>query len=185
MREYFPARAVAFEVLLRVEQGGYASDLLLERCAEMDSRDASLAFEIVFGVLRWQSQLDFLIEHFSGRGLGRLDPEVRRALRMGIYQIRYLDRVPRHAAVSESVELVKRARKRSAAGFVNAVLRKVHRDPVEWPDRAVELSHPEWLLARWERQFGWETARAIALSNLRRPETYIRVRPGDTAPPGA
>jgi 16S rRNA (cytosine967-C5)-methyltransferase len=96
------------------------------------------------------------------------------ALRMAIYQLRYLDRVPPHAAVSESVELVKRARKRSAAGFTNAVLRKVDRAPVAWPDRAVELSHPAWLLERWDRQYGAETATAIAQANLRVPETYVQ-----------
>ena len=87
--------------------------------------------EIVFGVLRYRAQLDHLIEHFGAAR--KLDPEVRTALRMGIYQLRYLERIPAHAAVADAVELVKRARKRSAAGFVNAVLRQVDRDPVEWP----------------------------------------------------
>ena len=105
-------------------------------------------------MLRFQAQLDFLIRHYSGRGVEKLDPEVRIALRMGIYQLRYLERIPAHAAVSESVQLVRRARKVSAAGFVNAVLRKVDRQPVAWPDRAVELSHPAWLLERWDRQYG-------------------------------
>ncbi len=109
----------------------------------------ALAETIVFGCLRFQAQLDFLIEHFAGRPQPKLDQEVRIALRMGIYQLRYLDRIPPHAAVTESVELVKRARKRSAAGFVNAVLRKVDRKPVAWPDRATELSIPAWMLERW------------------------------------
>ena len=113
---------MAFEVLRLVEEGGYASDLLAARMGGLDSRDAGLAEEIVLGSLRRQGQLDFLIGHFSGRAAARLDAEVRIALRMGVYQMRYLERVPAHAAVSESAELVKRARKRSAAGFVNAVL---------------------------------------------------------------
>src|SRR5580658_8818 len=147
-----PARIVAFDVLLRVESGGYASDLLLSQTAGLESRDAGLASEIVFGVLRYRAQLDYLIEHYSGRSR-KLDPEVRIALRMAIYQLRYLERIPPHAAVADSVDLVKRARKRSAAGFVNAILRQVDRDPVDWPNREVELSCPEWLLARWEQQF--------------------------------
>ena len=93
---------------------------------------------------------------------------------MGIYQLRYLERIPVHAAIHESVELIKRARKRSAAGFANAVLRKVDRQPVRWPSREIELAHPGWLLERWDRQFGRETATAIALANLRRPQTYTR-----------
>ena len=93
--------------------------------------------------------------------------EVRIALRMGIYQLRYLDRIPAHAAVTESVELVKRAHKRSAAGFVNAVLRKVNRDPIAWPDRATELSCPDWMLDRWERQYGDGSAEGIAARRAR------------------
>jgi 16S rRNA (cytosine967-C5)-methyltransferase len=82
--------------------------------------------------------------------------------------------VPAHAAVGESVELVKRAGKRSAASLVNAVLRKVNRDAVSWPDRAVELSHPAWFLERWERQFGPEIAEKIARAGIEAPETYVR-----------
>ncbi len=180
-----PARSVAFHVLLDVEHGGYAADLLFAAARELDPRDAGLAEEIVFGALRFQSQLDFLIRHYSGRAAERLDPEVRIALRMGIYQLRYLERIPAHAAVSESVQLVRRARKTSAAGFVNAVLRKVKREAIAWPDRAVELAHPGWMLERWDRQYGAEVACAIARANLHKPETYLRVPPGATPPDGA
>jgi 16S rRNA (cytosine967-C5)-methyltransferase len=165
------ARATAFEILRLVEGGGYASDLLVSRTREMESRDAGLASELVLGALRVQAQLDYLIAHYSGREAARLDAEVRIALRMGIYQLRYLERVPAHAAVGESAELVKRARKRSAVGFVNAVLRKVNREPVQWPDRATALCVPAWLLERWDRQYGEETAAAIAKAALERPET--------------
>jgi 16S rRNA (cytosine967-C5)-methyltransferase len=180
-----PSRAAAFEILLLVEKGGYAVDLLASRTAALDSRDAGLASEIVLGSLRFQAQLDFLIETWAARPASRLDPEVRTALRMGIYQIRYLTRVPAHAAAGESVELVKRARKRSAAGLVNAVLRKAHRDPVEWPDRATELSIPAWLLERWDRHYGSETATAIARAALSPPETYVRIaqKEPQTCPP--
>jgi len=167
------ARLAAFGVLRKVLSGGYASDLLVSRSAELDPRDAGLASEIVFGALRCQAQLDCLIEHYSGRKL-RLDPEVRIALRMGIYQLRYLERIPPHAAVAESVELVKRARKHSATGFVNAILRKVTREPIEWPNREVELSCPEWLLARWERHYGAAAAEGIARAALAEPVEYIR-----------
>jgi len=168
-----PARILAFDILRRVETGAWASDLLLAHSAGIDSRDAGLASEIVFGVLRYRAQLDFLIEHYSGRRR-KLDIEVRIALRMGIYQLRYLERIPSHAAVTDSVDLVKRAHKRSAAGFVNAILRPVDRDPVAWPDRATELSCPEWLLARWEKQFGKEAAEGVARAALQEPEKYTR-----------
>jgi 16S rRNA (cytosine967-C5)-methyltransferase len=171
------ARLTAFDTLRKVESGGYASDLLLERAAGLDSRDAGLASDIVFGVLRYRAQLDFLIGHYCGKPR-KLDPEVRTALRMAIYQLRYLERIPAHAAVADAVDLVKRARKHSAAGFVNAVLRQVDREPAAWPNREVELSCPEWLLARWERRYGAETAEGIARAALCKPEKYVRDGPG-------
>ena len=124
-----PARLLAFDILRRVESGAWASDLLLAHSADLDPRDAGLASEIVFGVLRYRAQLDFLIEHYS-----RTPPKARRrsphrAFAMAIYQLRYLERIPPHAAVADSVDLVKRAKKRSATGFVNAILRQVERDP--------------------------------------------------------
>jgi len=165
-----PARQVAFDVLQQVHQGGYASDLLLRRTAQLDSRDAGLASEIVFGCLRYQAQLDDLIARRVPRAP---DLEIRIALRMGIYQLRYLDRIPPHAAVGESVELVKRAHKASAAGLVNAILRKTDRKPIAWPNRATELSMPGWILERWDRQFGRETTNKIATTFLQPAETNI------------
>ena len=164
-----PARQVAFDVLRKVHEGGFASDLLLKRSVGLDARDAALASEIVFGCLRYQAQLDHLI------GLLAVvrDPEIRIALRMGIYQLRYLERIPAHAAIWESVELAKHARKRSAAGLVNAVLRKVDRKPIAWPDRATELSAPEWLVEKWTRQFGAQVTGTIAAASLKPPETYV------------
>src|ERR1700704_2744408 len=169
-----PARVIAFDILQLVEGGGYASDLLHSRTAAMDARDAALAHEIVFGVLRHRAQLDYLITHYSGR-TRKLDSEVRTSLRMGIYQLRYLERIPPHAAVTDTVQLVKRARKTSAAGFVNAILRQVDRDPVAWPDRATGLSMPAWLLDRWDRHYGRETADAIARAALVEPEKYVHI----------
>jgi 16S rRNA (cytosine967-C5)-methyltransferase len=173
-----PARQIAFQILKRVSEGGYASDLLLSESAELPARDAGLAETIVFGCLRFQAQLDFLTNHFAGRPQPKLDPEVRIALRMGIYQLRYLERIPAHAAVTESVELVKRARKVSAAGFVNAVLRKVNRDPVKWPDRPTELSLPGWMLERWTQQYGSDAAGKIAQAALEQPDSPVNPATG-------
>jgi len=174
MRPPAPARVLAFDILRKVESGGYASDLLLERGVGVDSRDAGLATEIVFGVLRYQAQLDYLIGRYLGRER-KLDPEVRLALRMGVYQLRYLERVPAHAAVGESVELVRRARKNSAAGLVNAILRKAaanREDKIDWLSREIALSCPEWLLARWERHYGAAAAEGIARAALEEPAKH-------------
>lgn len=168
------ARSDAFAVLLRVEGGSYASDLLAAKTRDADSRDARLATDVVLGVLRHQAQFDFLVRKITGKPADKLDAEVRTAIRMGMYQLRHLDRVPAHAAISESVELVKIAKKRSAAGLVNAVLRRTPGEAVAWPSRDVEFSMPEWLLSRWESQFGAEVSTGIAGSFLQPPTTYVR-----------
>jgi 16S rRNA (cytosine967-C5)-methyltransferase len=147
MSRISPARAVAFAVLERVEAGGHSDELLAKHAAGLEPRDAALAYELVLGSLRRRLQLRHLAAHFGAPQ--RLDLAVQLALDLGFYQLRFLDRVPRHAAVAESVELVKRAGKRSAAGLVNAILRKDQGQTVEWPSREIRLSTPEWLLARW------------------------------------
>ncbi|MEQ1948900.1 MAG: transcription antitermination factor NusB [Bryobacteraceae bacterium] len=173
-----PARDISFRTLQKVNTGAFASDLLRQLCAPLDARDAALAESIVFGCLRFQAQLDFLIGHYSGKPKQKLDDEVRIALRMGIYQLRYLERIPPHAAVAESVELVKKAGKRSASGFVNAILRKVNRNAVPWPDRATELSIPAWMLSHWEQAYGTAAAEGIAKAALEEPESSLNEATG-------
>ena len=184
-----PARLVAFQILLRVErEQSYAAELLNSwRTEKLSAADRALAQELVMGCLRWQGQLDWLAARFSGKVPDRWDPEVRVALRLGIYQLRFLERVPASAAVGQSVELVKRVRKGSAAGLVNAVLRQVTRAPLEslfpagMPEPAkqqIELSHPGWLLERWARNYGPQRARAIARANNHPPPVFILVPPG-------
>ena len=121
------ARSVAFDILLRVETtDAYASELLhSSRTNKLSPADHGLATEIVMGVLRWRSVLNEQIAAHLDKPLAKLDAEVITALRVGAYQLLFLDRIPAHAAINDSVELVKKARKRSAAGMVNAVLRRV------------------------------------------------------------
>jgi 16S rRNA (cytosine967-C5)-methyltransferase len=164
------ARRTAFQILNRVETGAWATDLLVAHTQQLDSRDAGLAWELVLGSLRRQAQLDFIINQLAPR---KLDIEVRIALRLGLYQLRHLERIPAHAAVTESVDLIKAAGKRSAAGLVNAILRRAPRSGVNWPDRATALSCPAWLLESWDRQFGPAAATAIAEAALQPPETHI------------
>lgn len=176
-----PARISAYKVLTRVTEGAYASDALMQETRGLEGRDAGLASQIVFGCLRFQAQLDYLITRYSGRQLIQMELPVVIALRMALFQLRYLDRIPSHAAVNETVELVKRRNKR-AGGFVNAILRKVNRNPVRWPDPATELCSPEWMLRRWRQQFGVEEAAVIANAALEEPQRFIRVPPGSAAP---
>ena len=186
-----PARTIAFEVLHRVEaEGAYASDVLhAELGSRVSSENAALATEITFGVLRWRRLLDFLLDRQLKKSAAQLDLPVALALRMGLYQLRFLERVPARAAVNESVELVKRARKSSAASLVNAVLRRASAErpkgpnptdanrierlfPADLPlaDRLGILhSHPTWLVERWIKNFGAPSTAALLEANNRTP----------------
>jgi 16S rRNA (cytosine967-C5)-methyltransferase len=183
-----PARSVAFEILLRVErENSYAAELLhSDRLAKLSSRDHGLATELVMGVLRWQSLLDQRLAAASSQKLERLDGEVLTALRLGVYQLQFLSRVPAHAAIFESVELVKAARKRSAAPFVNAVLRTIAGAGAEdilakirkSPDSitlAQNAAHPVWLVERWIEHYGIEAARQICAHDQMVPDTAIHI----------
>jgi len=168
-----PARVVAFDILLRVDQqDAYASELLhASDYTKLSALDHGLATELVMGVLRWRSLLDDEIAQRSSLKLSKIDPEVLTCLRLAAYQLFYLDRVPQHAAVHESVELVKRARKRSAVPFVNAVLRKFSQPAASKPvsigeaanvaDSASSSAHPSWLIERWTHALGLPLARQI------------------------
>jgi 16S rRNA C967 or C1407 C5-methylase (RsmB/RsmF family) len=137
-----PARKAAFDVLLGTETSdAYASELLHStRVAKLSAADHGLATEIAMGVLRWRSVLDEHIAKHIAQPLAKLDAEVLTALRIGAYQLLLLDRIPAHAAINESVELVKHARKRSAAGMVNAVLRKIKPSAAQIDDREAPVS---------------------------------------------
>jgi 16S rRNA (cytosine967-C5)-methyltransferase len=181
-----PARRAAFDILSQVEEDHAYASVRVAALSESDlsREDRALAHEIILGVLRWQRALDYFIERYSERSIGRLDLPVLIALRMGVYQLRYLSRVPQSAAVNESVNLVKRARVASAAPLVNAVLRKASKhsdeplgqgitDPLE--RASVELSHPQWMLERWETAFGQQGTQQLALANNTPPTTAFRV----------
>src|SRR5579871_3411451 len=184
-----PARAAAFDILLRVErENSYASELLHSNTYHpLTTADHALATELVMGVLRWRSRLDDEIGLASSQPLKKLDLEILIALRLAVYQFGWLDRVPRRAALHESVELVKRARKRSAAPFVNAVLRKLSDRPMHFAAPSTEnlsspqalaaaYSHPAWLVERWTKQYGYPGAQQICNHNQSIPTTAIRLR---------
>jgi 16S rRNA (cytosine967-C5)-methyltransferase len=121
-----PARATAHRVLLRVfEEGAWADRAFRAEARDLDERDHALAMQLAFGTVQRARTLDHAIEQLGRRPVRKLDPPVRAALRLGAYQLGYLDGVPRYAAVNESVELVRRARLERAVPFTNAVLRRL------------------------------------------------------------
>jgi 16S rRNA (cytosine967-C5)-methyltransferase len=168
-----PARAAAFDILLRIERtDAYSSEMLhSSRFAKLSPADHGLLTELVMGVLRLRGVLDKHIAQHSTQFLAKLDTEVLTALRLGAYQLLFLDRIPTHAAVNESVELVKQARKRSAAGMVNAVLRKIDKGPHDRND----ISHPDWLVERWTKTYGADVALKICDYNNSAPKQAIRI----------
>jgi 16S rRNA (cytosine967-C5)-methyltransferase len=184
-----PARTAAFTALRDVNAGraDLPAALAAVRPGLQDERDRALATDLVTGTLRWQGQLDYLIEHFAKRPLTKLDFEVLQILRLGAYQILHLDRVPAAAAVNDAVAMTRRARKTSAAGLVNAVLRalsrNVHRLPLPsrppegdpLPYLEVSLSHPGWLANRWLERYGFDAAEAWERFNNAAAPLTIRV----------
>ena len=191
-KEIGPARLAAFRILQQVETGAFSSVLLAAEEPHLKSVDRALCHELVLGVLRWQLFLDRIVEHFSKRRVESLDAAVRIALRLGLYQLRFLTKIPASAAVNESVSLVRAARLSSATAFVNAVLRRAVRereydptaevsDPLE--KIAVQTSHPLWLIERWAKSFGVEETETFAQANNHVPPTTFRVvhtRAGET-----
>jgi 16S rRNA (cytosine967-C5)-methyltransferase len=185
-----PARSAAFEILFRVErESSYASELLHSPAYHrLSTRDHGLATELVLGALRWRSRLDEELTGASSQQFDRLDLEIVIALRLALYQLRCLNRIPRRAALYESVELVKLARKRSAASFVNAVLRKLAGQNRPYAlsfqgdissstgSIARELAHPLWLVERWAKEYGLPAAQKICRYDQSTPQTVIRLR---------
>ena len=180
-----PARRAAFAVLRRVfEDGAYADRALRSESAGLDERDRALARQLAYGSVQRVRTLDHAIETLGRRPVRKLDPPVRAALRLGCYQLAYLDGVPRYAAVNESVELVRAARLERAVSFTNAVLRRLAdgaRALCEaLPDgtaaeAALRHSYPDWVAETWWRELGDDEARSLMAAQNTEPETAVRL----------
>ena len=186
-------RKAALDALLRVEQGGY-SNLVIDHTlqkAGLDGRDAAFATQLFYGVLERQITLDAILAHFSKTPLGKLTPIARMCLRMGAYQIVYMDKVPPSAAVNESVELVKKSRESRASGYVNGVLRALLRAgdtapllqaSTERETLALAASAPLWLVDHLCKSYGEGCARELLDSCFGRPPLHLRVNTTRTDP---
>lgn len=175
-----PARGAAFRILCQVAEGAHSDDLLFAPAVTaLSDADKNLTMAIVMGVLRWQLRLDAAIAALMDRPLQKISNEVMAALRMGLFQLWYLDRIPDHAAISESVELCRAANHAYATGMVNAVLRKLTRQgkPAAAARKlvptagflAAEYAHPEWLVARWMKIYGVAVTEKILAANQSEP----------------
>lgn len=187
-REAANARDVALRVFLEWEASTSTCEVLLDRVLEeapLSGRERDLAFELVRGIFRWRGRLDWQLSHLVRRPLAELHPPIFWILRLGLYQLEHLDRVPAHAAVSTSVALAKRYGHEGSAGLVNAVLRAATTklDTFAEPDASIDpvahlecrTSHPKWLVERWLRRFGFAKTLKLAARNNDRPGITLRV----------
>lgn len=183
-------RRVAADVLLAVDAGQWSDDALARALDDwpMPDADRGLATRLVYGTLARRRSIDHTIEAFAARPLSRIDPQVLTALRLGLFQMEFLERVPDHAAVDTSVDLVARSVK-SAKGFVNALLRRAQREGLVQPPERPEVerlgvlhSHPDWLVNMWIRELGAEDADALmAANNDAAPTCYRALNDRDAA----
>ncbi len=180
-----PARTTAFAILMDIERGRDHSDNLLrgQEVSVLSPADRNLATALALGVLRWQIRLDYHIRPLLNRPNAKLDSEVLIALRLGAFQILFLDRIPAHAAIDESVELTKQSGHRFASAMVNAVLRKLLNGSTvrsnfseESPDAlALAQAHPAWIVERWAGIYGIERARVICSRGQMQPALSVRL----------
>jgi 16S rRNA (cytosine967-C5)-methyltransferase len=179
-----PARGVAHRVLVRVfDEGAYADRAFAGEAADLDSRDRAFAQRLAYGAIQRVRTLDHAVETIGGRALTELDAPVRAALRLGAYELAFMDAVPPRATVNEAVELVRASRAARATGLVNAVLRRTAEQirPLldELPEAtaqeaALKHSYPDWIAETWWREWGAEEALALMRAQNEPPEQAVR-----------
>ncbi len=185
---YSGPRGTAVKILNRVERTDSYLDKVLDaelKSPDLSDPDKGLLSELVHGVLRWQNKLDWVLNGFSHGNFAKSEINVKNTLRVALYQVLFLERIPHAAAVNEGVEFIKRIRGEKPAGLVNAVLRNIIRniDGIRYPDpledqaqyMAVFYSHPLWMVKRWVDRFGIEETRALLTANNERPHLSLRV----------
>jgi len=187
-------RYITLNILEEItQQGGVLDEIIdafYQKAAHMEKRDRALINAIVFGVLRWRGQLDYIIDSFSKRKINKINRSIKNILRIGLYQIIHLSRIPDAAAVHSAVEMAKTSGFPWAAGYVNAVLRRASReyDSIVYPDKkrdpaanlCAEKSMPEWLIHRWLERFGVNETEALCDAINRIPEITVRINPLNT-----
>jgi 16S rRNA (cytosine967-C5)-methyltransferase len=179
-----PARRAAYDVVLRVfEDDAYADRAFAGAAAGLEPRDRALAQQIAYGTVQRVRTLDHAIETLGRRPVRKLDPPVRTALRLGAYQLAYLDGVPAHAAVNESVELVRAARLERAVPFTNAVMRRLTEGLpallASLPEGPLKHSYPDWIHETWLRDWGEVEALELMRAQNEAPETVVRLVHGE------
>ena len=185
---YQGVRGLAVKILNRVERTDAYLERLLDnemRNSELTGQDKALLYEIVHGVIRWMGRLDWILNGFYKGTFSKAIPNLKNGLRVALYQILFLDRVPDHAAVNEAVEFVKKLQGPKPAGLTNAVLRNIIRskDSIRYPDPSEDpvgylsayYSHPSWMVKRYLERFGMEETEELLLANNEKPYLTLRL----------
>src|SRR5690625_299524 len=183
-------REIMLDIIFRIEQDGGYSHLLIDHYVKkhnLSNKDTRLLTHVVYGTVQYQLTLDYYLEPFiKGR---KVDDWVKTLLRLSVYQMKYLDRIPSHAIIYDAVEIAKKKGHRGISSFVNGVLRNIQRkgfrDVTEIPSKqrqiATQTSHPEWLLNNEEKQYSPETSEKIAKTNMKQKPQSIRIQPMRTS----
>jgi 16S rRNA (cytosine967-C5)-methyltransferase len=192
---YQGVRGAAVRLLNRVERSDSYLDRVLDaelRDPELSDLDKGLLTELAHGVLRWQNKLDWVLNGFSHGNFQKSEVNIKNTLRVALYQILFLDRIPHAAAVNEAVDLIKRVRGEKIGGLVNAVLRNIIRniEGIRYPDPhddfvqylSVMYSHPHWMVKRWVKRFGPDETKKLLVANNERPGLSLRVNKLKTQP---
>lgn len=196
------AREIALKILYEIDKNQAYSNISLNRnleASELQGADRALVTELVYGTVKWKGKLDYIISQFSKVKMNKLSVWILNILRLGAYQILFMDRIPVSAACNESVKLARKYGHNASSGFVNAVLRKISsvKAPdtdgqinqgaevlaIKYPDKnkepvkhlAVKYSHPEWLVDKWIKEFGFDFTEGLLQSNNETPELNVRV----------
>jgi len=179
------ARTTALGMLDQLESPHASVEELFEQLSNsrLDARDHRFVRQLVTGTLKMRDRLDWIVNQFARRPISSLSPTASNVLRLGVYQLLWLDRVPTRAAIHTSVELAKRCGRRGFAGFVNAVLRRIGEGPIHYPDRQIDpavylsvyYSHPVWLVRRWVQRWGEVATEALLKANNEPPRLFIRL----------
>ncbi|MGE5364463.1 MAG: 16S rRNA (cytosine(967)-C(5))-methyltransferase RsmB [Bacteroidota bacterium] len=192
---YRGVRGIAVKILNRIDRTDAYLEKLLEaelRNPELSGPDKSLLFEIVHGVIRWSGRIDWILNSFYKGQFSKCIPNIKNAMRVALYQILFLDRIPEYAAVNEAVEFIKRIQGQKPADLTNAVLRNIirNKDSLRYPDQEADLieylsvyySHPSWMIKRWIHRFDRTSLEALLAANNSKPQMMLRCNTLKTTP---
>ena len=171
-------REKVVQILVDIEKDDTYLQLALKKELEtLDAKDKGFANELIYGTIKWRLRLDYVLNEFSKIPVKKMKPFVRQLMRMSVYQILFLDKVPASAAINEAVKMMHKRKMSNLSGFVNGVLRNIDRNKLEiiYPNLSVYYSIPEWIITRWIEYYGEETTRAICESLSERARVCIRV----------